>query len=53
MSDTSQSARRFSRRIWLFVRIVFRIDHSETRMMPGLAWEVAGIIHPSKAKGLQ
>jgi len=34
------------RRIWLFMRIVWRIDMSDTRMSAKLAWEVSGIIWP-------
>jgi hypothetical protein len=32
------------RRLWLFVRIVGRIDHSGTRMGVKLAWDVTGDI---------
>ena len=39
-------AKRFLRRVWLFVRIVWRIDQSESRMAASTAWEVANIMHP-------
>jgi len=42
----AENSKRFFRRVWLFVRIVWRIDQSETRMRPSLAWEVSGIIWP-------
>jgi len=45
------------RRIWLFIRIVYRIsdrhpDGSIVRMTPGLAWKVAGIMWPNKETNL-
>ena len=36
----------FFHRIWLFLRIVGRIDQSDTRMSPRLAWKVSGIVWP-------
>lgn len=40
----------FWRRVTLFLGIVYRIDQSETRMRPRLAWEVAGIIWPQESE---
>jgi hypothetical protein len=37
-------------KISLFLRIVFRIDMSETILMPKLAWEVSNIIYPKKVR---
>jgi len=32
------------RRLWLFIRIVWRYDETETRMSAGTAWAISGII---------
>ena len=34
----------FLRAVWLFVRIVGRIDQTGFRMSPKIAWEVSNII---------
>lgn len=36
----------FLRRLWLFVRIVWRIDQTEHRLAASTAWEVVRIVWP-------